>query len=346
MLGQKNFYKFYNESLITELNALEEIRKTAVDKIFRILIPYACLFIALAAGLGFFINVNLGIWTLILGGVICAGIYTWLTDKFVNTFKDKIIAKLVNFFDSSLHYEKNKYVAVSKFNASEIFRKQPNRYSGDDYVYGKVGETLVEFSEIHASYESGSGRNRTDHKIFDGLFFIADFNKHFRKKVFVLPDTAEKLFGSLAGGFFQSMNKSRGDLIKLEDPVFEKMFAVYGEDQIEARYILTTSLMKRIADLKNKANNDIYISFVDSKVNIAIFFNRNLFEPNVFQSVLGSREIKKFFTDLELIIGIVNDLNLNTRIWSKQSQMPSQCPSCHAAVTSSPLYCPKCGTKI
>ena len=37
---------------------------------------------------------------------------------------------------------------------------------------------------------------------------------------------------------------SKRQLIKLEDPEFEKLFAVYGDDQIEARYILTPALMQ------------------------------------------------------------------------------------------------------
>ena len=55
----------------------------------------------------------------------------------------------------------------------------------------------------------------------------------------VLPDVAERCFGSLIGNFFQKMNFSDGSLVKLENPDFEKLFSVYSHDQIEARYILT-----------------------------------------------------------------------------------------------------------
>ena len=43
---------------------------------------------------------------------------------------------------------------------------------------------------------------------------------------------------------------SHGELVKLEDPEFEKSFVVYSGNQTEARYILSTSLMRRILDYK------------------------------------------------------------------------------------------------
>lgn len=109
----------------------------------------------------------------------------------------------------------------------------------------------------------------------------------------------------------------RGSLIKLEDPEFEKMFVVYGDDQIEARYILSTSLMRRIVDFKKKSKRTIYISFVGSKIYVAVSYSRNLFEPRIFKTLLAFSPIKEYFEDLELVYGLVEDLNLNNRIWTK-----------------------------
>ncbi len=193
----------------------------------------------------------------------------------------------------------------------------PDRYVGDDFVSGKVGATSIAFSEIHAEYKTGHGKNQEWHTIFDGLFFVGDFNKHFTGRTVVLPDTAERIFGHI-GTLFQSWNAKRDDLIKLEDPEFEKLFAVYGTDQIQSRYILSTSLMKRITDFKNKTKRNIYLSFVDNKIFIAISCNKDLFEPNVFRTLKDFSSIQEYFNDLQLAIGISEDLNLDTRIWTKK----------------------------
>ncbi|MHC4648718.1 MAG: DUF3137 domain-containing protein, partial [Planctomycetota bacterium] len=106
--------------------------------------------------------------------------------------------------------------------------------------------------------------------------------------------------------------------IKLEDPEFERHFAVYGNDQIQARYILSTSLMARIVDFKKKTNRKIYLSFVGSRVFVAVSYSKNLFEPRLFRTILDFELVQEYFEDLQLAIGIVDDLNLNTRIWSKE----------------------------
>ena len=134
----------------------------------------------------------------------------------------------------------------------------------------------------------------------------------------VLPDTAQKLFGNWLGNLFQSWNFTRDDLIKLEDPEFERLFVVYGTDQIEARYILSTSLMKRIVDFKKKTGKTIHLSFINNEIYVAVSYNKNLFEPKIFKTLLDFNVIREYYSDLQLALGIIEELNLNTRIWSKQ----------------------------
>jgi hypothetical protein len=199
---------------------------------------------------------------------------------------------------------------------SQIFKTTPNRYKGDDYVFGKIGQTQIEFCELNALHETRSGKHKTVTIIFKGLFFIADFNKDFSSQTVVLPDLAEKAFGFL-GQKLQAMNFSRGQLVKLEDPEFEQEFVVYSNNQIDARYILSLSLMERIVDFKKKTGKDISLSFIGSKLFVAIPYNKPLFEPNIFKTLLNFDSIREYFDDLQLAVEIVEDMNLNTRIWSK-----------------------------
>jgi hypothetical protein len=133
----------------------------------------------------------------------------------------------------------------------------------------------------------------------------------------VLADTAESAFGSL-GTFFQKMNMSRPKLVKLEDIEFEKAFAVYGTDQIEARYILSTSLMQRIMEFRKKTGKNIAMSFIDSNVFIGIPVSKELFEAPLFSTLVSYPMIAEYYNYLAMCIGIVEDLDLNTRIWTKE----------------------------
>ena len=311
--------QFYNTDLLPDLKILENKRKRILKKILIaaiiIFIPPAAASLLLLRSVRFQPNILIFI---IVFAVIVLGITAYfLTRNYIREFKEKIIRKLINFIDPELTYSPRDRISKTTFMASGIFKTKPNRYKGDDLICGKIGQTKIKFSELHAEYESGSGKNRSRRTVFKGLFFIADFNKHFHGRTIVLPDTAEKLFGSF-GKLMQSWNVLRGNLIKLEDPEFEKHFVVYGDDQVEARYILSTSLMERITEFKKKTQKKIYISFVSSNVYVAVEYRKNLFEPRLFQTLLDYTSIAEYFEDLIVATGIVEDLNLNTRIWTKQ----------------------------
>lgn len=303
---------YYDQELIPILVELEAVRKQKVRSIFLLAGPFVVVGVILS--LIFIQYGDIALAPVIIGGLIAAGIYAWQIKSYVHDFKDQIIAKIVKFVDESLTYDKHSYLPESDFQACKIYQRRPDRYKGDDRVRGQVGSTQIDFSEIHAQYVTRDSKGRTQtHTIFKGLFFKGDFNKYFHGETFVLPDKSEKLFGN----FFQKMNVSRPPLVKLEDPEFEKLFVVYGTDQIESRYILSPALMKRITDFRNKTGRGIGLAFVRSCVYMTIPYSRNLFEPKVFQTLLNFSPIRQYFEDVAMAVGIVEDLNLNTRIWTK-----------------------------
>ena len=146
--------------------------------------------------------------------------------------------------------------------------------------------------------------------IFKGIFFQANFPKKIKGKTVVLP--------AILNYKISTLNKERGQVIKLEDPEFSNLFLVYGSDQIEARYILSTSLMANLVKFRKKAKRNIYVSFVESKIYIAVECAEDLFEPRLFKTMFSFAPIREYFEILQLMIGVVEELNLNRRIWSKE----------------------------
>jgi hypothetical protein len=315
--------EFYETSLQTQLAEFERQRQSIVTK------SLITLGIVVAVGLViglFFIGKGASpiIFLFILIGalVVGAGFAGSLAKEYRHGFKYVILRKLMAFIEPGLEYRPQDGMPKPLFEVTGLFRHQIDRYRSEDMFEGKSGKTQVSFSEVHAEYKTTThtrkGGTQTQwHTIFKGLLFMADFNKEFHGQTRVLPDTAEKLFGSF-GQTLQSWCASAGELIRLEDPDFEKEFVVYGTDQIESRYILSTSLMERILAFRRKAGADIYLSFLGSKVFVAISMQNNLFEPKMFSSAMGFDTIVEYYNQLSLPIGIIDDLNLNTRIWSKE----------------------------
>lgn len=233
-------------------------------------------------------------------------------------FKDHAIPLLLGTALPDFRYYGASCVAEDEFNSCGLFIC-PDRYSGKDFFEGIHGKTELHFSLIHAEerYETtttetdsdGNTTTRTEEHwrdIFKGLFFSADFNKDFRGSTLVRAGKA----GMLSNLF--------GNLIKLEDPRFNDKFRVFSRDQVEARYLLTPRLMERLLELRDRLGS-FELSFVGSRIYIAAWgFPYNAFEPDLGRPFTDPTQLTKTLGWIYLVTGIVDELDLNTRIWSKQ----------------------------
>ena len=244
--------------------------------------------------------------------------YRILVSGYRSGFKEKIIRPLIGAIEEGLHYAPDAMVSQTLFEFSQLFDQRVDRYRGNDFVRGQIDGIALQFSDVHAERRSRDSKGREHWStIFRGLFVVADFNKHFRGRTLVLPDFAENLFGSFIGGMLQSRNFTKDQLVKMDDPTFEKAFVVYGSDQIEARYILTHTMMERLLKLKKDTGSDIFVAFKGEKILIAIDYKKDLFEPTVFSSLLSIEQAMDYIRTLKSTIGIVEELKLNEKLWSK-----------------------------
>ncbi len=324
------FKAYFDQDMMLDLEMLDNRRKAMLRRIAKVAVAAAVVLLVLVFVYLYFFSgpqtSNESTYFIIAGIIVLIGAFvagfSWARDKtFYSDFKAKVIERIVKYISADLVYEPKNYVGSDSFERSCIFLNGIDRYTGDDMVRGKIDKTQIWFSEVKAEYKSEStdskgNRKTTWHTIFKGLFFIADFNKHFSTSTVVLPNRLGKGF---MANFFNKMNLARKEKhVRLEDPDFNKHFVVYGEDQIEARYVLSTSLMERITRFKEKHPAPVYLSFVNSFLYVAIAYNKNLFEPSYFKRMTDFNIVKDYFRDIELAVSIVNDLNLNTRIWTKE----------------------------
>lgn len=316
----KDFREFYETTLRPDLEIIDRERKMVNRRVFRVLLITAVLIILeillippRADMLKAMVPMLTGFAGLVMTGVV--------SKNYRKQYKSKIISRITNFLDEGMVYTPDAMIPVSEFLKSGIFSLSVDSYTGEDHFTGKIGKTDIEFSEVTAKHlnttQSGQGNKQEYVIIFNGVFLIADFNKHFLTNTLVLPDTAEKLFGKF-GQTLQSIGAGKKKLVRLENPEFEKEFCVYADDQVEARYILTPSLMERILAYKRKWKSKISLSFCDSKVYVAVNMNKNLFETRIFKPLADYSFMEENLRFLILLTEIVEDLNLNTRIWTKE----------------------------
>ena len=224
--------------------------------------------------------------------------------------KNGIVAPLISGINPGCKYNIMNFVPQNIFESSEIFGQKISSYKGNDLAMGKVEENYIMFSDLLV-------KNFT-HTVFYGQFIVTEFNKSFEGRTVVSTDYAEALLGNVLGGLFQS---SAGDkhLIKMDSPEFEKSFVVHASDKVEARYILTPSLMEYILNYQKMTKRHIQISFVKNAVCIAVPNNKDNFEDNFPIGELGPSLKKEFDEEfvkpLELATGVIKELKLNERLW-------------------------------
>ncbi|MDD5372676.1 MAG: DUF3137 domain-containing protein [Sulfurimonas sp.] len=303
---------FYYNDLFPTLQKLENDRKSLRHRIIFVAITVSAIFAAIAYALNNYYDFIIFIYI-----AIGALIYKFMIKDYTHEFKMSVIKPLIHAIDKTLLYSSATHVSEYLFKHSKLFA-DPDRMSGNDYVKGQIDGINIQFSDIHAQKKNQNSKGKDSWStIFQGLFIVADFNKHFNGETVVLPDTAQSTFGDIIGHWLQSNNASRDELVKMDDPEFEKEFVVYSSDQIEARYILSHSLMKKLLDFKHKSKHPVYISFIGTHIYMAISYDKDLFEPSVFHSLLDYKVAMEYVKTLHLAIGVVEELKLNQKLWSK-----------------------------
>jgi hypothetical protein len=243
------------------------------------------------------------------------------SSRFVGAFKAEVMPALVQAMGPNLAYTARDWLDEWEFEECGLFQS-PDRYRGSDLVEGVVEKTHVRFSLVHAEEEyevadtetdtdsDGNTTTRTVYRteyrdIFRGLLFSADCNKHFSGRTYVCAG---------GSGFLARL---RRDHVRLESPDFSRAFTVYSSDQVEARYLLSPSLMQRILELHRRAGS-IQLSFVDSRLYLAMPMSLGAFTPSFWRRIDDASQLAGYYNLLSFIVGMVEDLNLNTRIWSKR----------------------------
>jgi hypothetical protein len=238
-------------------------------------------------------------------------------------FKENILKKVLLFIDKDILFNSSACIPKADFIASNLFEATSiYRYQGSDLVSGLSGKTSYRFSNLEVMkkevHKTAKGSETEISQVFKGVFFISDFNKNFSGKTAIFPDSMRQLFGENLG---ESINRlfstTSFQLVKLEDVEFEKKFAVYANDQTESRYILSTSLMERITRMSAKIGWDVYMAFSNNHLYIAVSSESELLAPAVFRKLTNYSTIEDYYHMICHLTGIVEELNLNTRIWNK-----------------------------
>lgn len=234
-------------------------------------------------------------------------------------FKTKLFAEVTRRMAPRIDYQPEMFRSETDLKATGLISSRIDRYNGQDHFSGIYGNTQLLFSEVHAERRDTSTDSKGNTEthwvtIFRGIFLSADFHKHFQGQVLIEPDIAEAAFGWLG----RKMQNLGGDLVRLENPEFEKAFKVRATDQVEARYLLTPTMQERLLELRQTWGRGLQVSLSAGWVHLLIPKTNDWFECQFENAAHDVRQLQNFAHELLRVLEIIEGLDLQTRLWTKE----------------------------
>lgn len=258
--------------------------------------------------------------------------FTNARSKVNKVYKEEVMPLMLNNLlshykktdDDVINYQPDYDADISLYDSNPLFASG-NNITSEDLITGKIDKTQFSFYEVHYWEKTGSGKNSHTYERFQGMAFIADFNKDFEGYTTISKGKPDGL------SFFNSFNDLQE--VKMEAGDFSNLFNVYSTDQQNARYIITPAFMERVvklheltrkmrsgfslSSLTGSRGNELSVLFRGSNMEVYLPSTKDRFEASV-SSEMKVDEISEDFEVLETLLGFIDFMKLNTRIWTKQ----------------------------
>ena len=188
--------------------------------------------------------------------------------KYASSIKSQIFPKILNFLGNFEYLSENKEIKLDEYKKYNIIPHY-SRSSCEDYIRGDYKSVNIELFEARLERR----KRRGYYTVFSGLIIKLSVNKKFNGKTLIKTDK-----GSVGNWFSQAFNEF--PRVHLEDPEFEKIFEVFSENQVEARYLLTISFMERLLEVRKIFQSDkMQCSFLDQSLLMLLPIDKDMFEP-------------------------------------------------------------------
>ncbi len=325
----EEFKTFVDNELSNEINSVEKKRKKG-SKVYIIFLAITIAVSAVFMLGNFFASTKSNYTQMFIIGFVAFSVVYYLIlyftkirpsrsmaleESFDVQFKTKIFNRIIGYINPKFSYVMHGCISLPEFLEMGFFEEKQYKLSGNDQIIGKHSGVPFQLCDLQVTRKRNfSQENEAPDNVFEGQVFIAKFNKEFNGEVYIVAKNLDGKFSTKgdAGLHLDYL----GEKVKLEDPEFMKMFKVYAENQLEARYILSASMMQRIKDLaKTDPKGKFMISFKNNRISVANNSHRNNFEVSMFKSISKDKQIVQFYEELCNQLRIIDDLKLNVNIW-------------------------------
>lgn len=241
----------------------------------------------------------------LLGVVLILGSIPWFVMPFESHIKSLIMPILLKniplFKWSSLNITSLGYKICKLIRASKLVGRF-NEVNADECFQGVYKNVAIDINELKLNL------------VGIGLPFpVVKFNGVIVK---LIPPRKYKGLTLIKKKKIINMSPKALKYVNLEDLEFEKDYNVYSNDQIEARYILTTAFMERFKNIKLAFRaSKIEASISEQGILLAISTNRDLFKVGkLWRPVADYEQFKTMMEEFASILELIDTLKLEQNI--------------------------------
>ena len=229
---------------------------------------------------------------IIAGG---CGVYLTIKKKFENKMKKELMPVVCSCF-GDIVWSNPKYIRYGDVYKNSNILPHHTCSHIDDCFSGSYRNVKYRIEELWA--EKG---NVT---VFQGVVILLEMNKKFK------GNTVIRLNGIL--NYPDNFDLHR---TVLEDIEFEKKFDVYTDDDVEARYLITPTLMERLKNMRVAFHADsVSAAFYDDRFFIALSTRKDLFSiGKLTKPLYDYKQFITMFEELYSIFALINYFKLDRK---------------------------------
>lgn len=289
------------ERFVAEIARLNALRLEAARDARRRVMLYVPLGLALA--IGFLIlpgrgSGKSGPWAelLLIPFLLGFGVTVpWLialsipSGRYAKVFKRELMPLLLRRY-GELRYVEDAAPAVGALAARGLLPKH-DRAAIDDAIAGRYAGYELRLSEIELERKGG----KNDTTVFHGLLLVLSVDTPFLGTTMVLDHSRPAPAGLMP--------------VRLEDPRFASIYDVYGNDQVEARTVLTPAVMERLLSMADGGDFFPPSCLVERDAitfAVAQTGTRLLFEPPSLQAHDAAAQLQYLEDELAMIFRLVD----------------------------------------
>jgi len=326
MPTDQEFQKFYEDKLKPQINDHYKQKKSHfLRRWFWVFALFIILYFIIQI---FFATLVAGVMADAVYGIVALLFlfFTYIVASSVNTEMNKktmpdIFEETVRFLSKDEQtadiLREKEFIDLSSLEENCIFKFNELEISGANLTnFNFNNEDLMTLSDLELFFwERGSNNEKIKKDVFNGVFFSLDFEKDIKKDIFLIPKFHMNKYVSIYG-----------DEIHLENTELMHDYKIFCSDEIEARKILSLTIMDRVDEINKIFPHTKYFAFREDDKLVIFIENMNIKKildrelPLFYSKKKVQKRILSLFQWFEKFMNLYNVLNLEENLKEKEAE--------------------------